>query len=100
MAFLAFAAPALVGAASIAVSVWLALPAALPGRPATVLLFPGHQQKVLAALTALDPEMRLLGIRASGLLLAIEYKRSDLPARISGSGVIAVIGAGNFGCQY
>ncbi len=99
MAYRAVAAPALVGAASIAVSVCLALPASLPGQPATVLLLPGREQIVLAALLNLDPDLRLLDIRAGGLLLTVEYTRSDLPAQLAGTGVVAVIGMGTLGCH-
>jgi hypothetical protein len=99
MAILAFAAPALVGVAVIAVSVCLALPAPAPGRPATVLLLPGQQSRTLDALTAADPDLLLLGIGAGGLLLGIQYTRADLPARLTGSGVIAVIGASFVGCH-
>ena len=99
MGYRAIAAPALVGAASIAVSVCLALPVSLPGHPATVLLLPGREQIVLAALVNLDPDLRLLDIRAGGSLLTVEYTRSDLPAHLSGTGVIALIGVGTFGCH-
>jgi hypothetical protein len=80
-------------------SAFLALPLALPGRRATLVLLPGQEQNVLAAVTSLDPEVRLLGIRAGGLLLTVEYKRADLPAQLTGVGVVAVIGVGNFGCH-
>jgi hypothetical protein len=99
MAHAAFLAPAFVGAASIGLSVFLALPVAMPGRPATLVLFPGQQQSVLAALTRLDPETRLLGSRAGGLLLTVAYRRADLPAQLNGTGVLAVVGAGAFGCH-
>lgn len=98
--FAAFAAPAFVAATSIVLSVFLALPIAVPGQPATLVIFPGRQQNVLAAVTTLDPGVRLLGSHAGGLLLTIEYRRSDLPLRVAGTGAAAIIGVGNLGCYY
>jgi hypothetical protein len=97
--FTHFAAPVFIGAASLVVSIVLALPVALPGRPATLVLLPGQQQSALAAMANLDPEARLVGIRAGGLLLTIVYTRTDLPAQLTGAGVVAVIGDGRFGCH-
>ena len=99
MTCLAFAGPTFVGAASICLSAFLALPIALPDRPATIILLPGQEQTVLAAVISLDPEVRLLGFRAGGLLLTVEYKRADLPTQLTGVGVVSMIGVGSFGCH-
>jgi hypothetical protein len=98
MALQAFAAPALVGAFAILMSVYLALPVPVPGQAATALFFPGQQRKGLDALVKLDAEIRLLDSRADGLLISFEYRRTDLPRQLSGTGVIAVIGTGWVGC--
>jgi hypothetical protein len=81
-------------------SVFLALPVPLPGRPATLVLWPWRQQSVLAAVTRLDPELRLLDVHAAGLLLTVVYRRIDLPSLLTGTGVVGVIGAGSIGCHY
>ncbi len=99
MRTLAVAAPALIGAACIAVSVALALPAPLPGRPATVLVLPGRELNALAALAAADPHLRLLGVGAGGLLLGVQYERPDLPGRLRGSGIFGMVGTGFVGCH-
>jgi len=96
---LAVAAPAVIGTLTIALSVGLALPPPLPGHPATLLLLPGRQFDALAALTAADPGVRLLGVGGHGLLLGVQYTRADLPRRLHGSGVVAMVGAGLVGCH-
>lgn len=98
MAVQAFIAPALVGLAAIAMSLYLVLPIPVPGQPATILFFPGQQRQGLDALVKLDAELRLLDSRADGLLISFKYGRTDLPQRLSGTGVIAIIGTGMVGC--
>jgi hypothetical protein len=80
-------------------SLVLALPPPVPGRPTTLLLLPWRQGSVLAVLTASDPEATLLGIGAGGWLMGVRYARADLPKRLTAAGVAFMFDGAGLGCR-
>jgi len=91
--------PALVGTASIALSLALALPPPVPGHATTLLLLPWQQSRVLAVLTESDPKATLLGIGAGGWLMGVRYARADLPRRLAAAGVAVMLDGAGLGCH-